>query len=143
MNIIAPREKLLEEFTCGHGVFIVEVHVANRVEELIEGAYFNAEMFVENIGEIFTVEGGLQLILGIAKANIFKLHNGVFDFLGPVLAASFNHAIRKTMQGNIKNMAALAGEPCGQATELIMVFNNKHLMTGFGQLVSRGESTES
>src|SRR5262245_21894666 len=46
------------------------------------------------------------------------------------------------MEGNIEDVAALPGEPRGEATELVVMLEEQHAMPGLGQDICPGETPQ-
>ena len=81
--------------------------------------------------------------IGLSKRMCFSCTIESAISLGPVAAAAFDHADRKTVQRNIENVAAGPAKPSGHAAEFVMLLQQKNTMPGAGQRVGAGQPGQS
>jgi hypothetical protein len=142
MNVGAAGKEVMEQFAGCHCPVIIEIHAGNRLEKLVYGFDRYFKICLQQTGEIIFIKSRAQGKLRIVKDNIPQLHDGIHDCLIPVFFTGLDHAVGKSVQGNIENMAPPL-EPCGQAAESVMIFQQEDFMSAVGETVGGGKTAET
>ena len=104
-----------------------------NIPHLSTGDILRDKLLDQDSREIIEGEGRLQLKLGILEPNPFQLYDPLGNLRRPVFPTTLLHPDRKTVKRDVKDVAALAFEPRGHATELVMVFQQQHRVPGPGK----------
>ena len=127
-----PRKEPFKQFARGHLIIVVEIHAARRIEKTLDGSRLDRELFYQDPSEISAIERGGKLKLRIIKPDAFELHDGVRNLLRPILPAALDHPDGKTVQGDIKQIAALASKPGGHPTVVIVLLKQEYGSAALG-----------
>ncbi len=90
----------------------------------------------------FLSKGSAQGKLRIVKNDIRQLDDRLHYRLIPVFLACFDHPVRKTMQGNIEDMAT-AFKPGREPAQSMMMLQEENLVSAIGETVGCRQSAET
>ena len=121
MDIVTSGEEFFEQLNGRHTLVVVKIHGGNRIKKTVNRCLGNLEFIQQDIGKVLAVKCGGKRKLRIIKDNIFQLDDGVHYFTVPVFTACFHHAVRETVERDIKDMA-LAFKPGCQSSQLMVMF---------------------
>ena len=138
-----PGKNLCEQLAGRHRLVVVEVHAAGGVEEGGGGGGVDFEVVREEADEVVAVERGGEREHRVIEPDVFELHDRVGDFLRPVAAAAFDHAVGEAVERDIEDVAAGPLEPGGHAAELVVLFEQQHAAAGAGQHVGGGQAGQA
>ena len=125
-DIFASGEELVEQFAGAHGLVVVEVHRASRIEELGGRLFWDSEMGIHQSGKIFAVVGCRQGEHRVIEADVLELDDVRGDIVVPVAFAAFEHSVGEAVEGDIEGMSSGSFEPGGKSAEFVVLFEEKN-----------------
>ncbi len=142
-DVFAAGEKFVEELAGGGGLVVIKIHAACSIEKRDDFFFGQLEFLDELIRKIFARKTGPHREHGVVEADAVELDDRVGDFLRPVAAARFDHAKRKPVEGDVKDVSAGALEPGGHSAQLVVLFEQQHATALASKDVGRGEAGEA
>ena len=86
----------------------------------------DAELLDHDAREIRTIKSRSHIEIRINETHVLQLVNAIGNFFRPIATGRLNHAVRKTMERDIKNMSTGAFEECGESAQLIMMLHQQN-----------------
>ena len=142
VDVGAAGEEAGEQLAGGQAAVVVEIHGADRGEELVDHGGGHTEPLLEDTDEILLAEGGGQGKLRVVEDDVRQFHDGITDGPAPVLAAGLDHAVGESVQADIEDVPA-APEPGRQSAQAGVVFEQQHRMARAGQPVGAGQAAQA
>ena len=143
MDIVAAREKLVQQIASSPLIVVVEIHLTQVYVKRLHLLASHFEFLDQDIRKIFPVKSRPHIELRIDEPHVLQLMNRIGNLLRPILAARLDHAIRKSMKRNIEDVTPRTFEPGSQAAVLIMMLQQQHRMSTFRQYICASETTKS
>jgi hypothetical protein len=122
-HVLAAGKEFFKELAGGQPLIVVKIHAAGRVEEGCDRFAGDAKFLGEQLRKIFPVIARREREHRVVEADRLERDDRLGDLLGPVSPAAFDHAVGKTVQRDVKNVAAGPLEPGGHAPQLVVLLD--------------------